>query len=301
MADGETFGGRIQNMFSGRSAQPDPFLTDGQGAPSGSSASKPKGDASSDLPWSLWGSSSPRAQESVPKQKPVRQGEVISRKGSRSGESGKDREPRVYRERVLVRVYDLGKTMVTQGLNRTVKSYGAFHSGVEIYGREWSFGMTFDEWSTGITWNPPGDNPDHKYLETLSMGYTNLSPTQVWQIIEEMKVQWRGHTYHLLTRNCHHFTNAFCQKLGVGSIPPWLNDLAGTGAATVEFLDSADSGYDGGEAITDFFSSMKRGFYNAFSWDSGTNGSEALPQPKGRFEQAQPAPQKRHDPFAKLR
>ena len=78
------------------------------------------------------------------------------------------------------------------------RSYGAFHSGVQVfwlmrnillfflcwvsrgseeiqvisqvYGREWSFGMTLDDVSTGVTWNPPGKNEDHSFRETISMG-----------------------------------------------------------------------------------------------------------------------------------
>lgn len=291
-------------MFGGGSEPtPDPFLA----------GNKKAGHESSDLPWSLWGSSSPRREPDPgrighgARQSQARRDGQSAMMGGPLEARQKEREQRVYRERVLVRVYDLGKTVVTKGLNRAAKSMGAFHSGVEIYGREWSFGMTFDEWSTGITWNPPGENPDHTYLETLSMGYTSKSPTEVWQLIEEMKAQWRGHTYHLLTRNCHHFSDAFCQKLGVARIPPWLNDLAGTGAATVEFLDTADSGYDGGEAISDFFSSMKRGLYNALSWESSdTKRSEPLPQPKAYREeewaaQSPQRPEPRHDPFLVLR
>jgi len=174
-------------------------------------------------------------------------------------------QDRVYRERVLVKVYDLGQTIVTRGYNRMTKSYGAFHTGVEVYGREWSFGMTFDDWSTGVTWNPPGMNPDHKFRETLSMGYTSCSPEEVWQIIEDMKIDWRGCTYNVLTRNCHNFSNTLCVRLGVGSIPSWINDLADTGAATVEFIDSADSGYDGGQALYDFFSDIRKSFTPGFS------------------------------------
>jgi len=229
-------------------------------------------------------------------------GEVIARAGEKKAAPERDR---VYRERVLVRVYHLNKTVVTRALNRNFKSYGAFHTGVEVYGREWSFGMTFDDWSTGITWNPPGENPDHTFGETLSMGYTTLSPTQVWQLIEEMKTEWRGCTYHLLSRNCHHFSDAFCQKLGVNRIPSWLNELAGTGAATVEFLDTADSGYDGGEALVDFFSGIRRSVTEALG---GT--PEPLPTKKPAKQQqttAAPPPQRsdrddaRRDPFSALR
>jgi len=226
-------------------------------------------------------------------------GEVIAKGGQPKPAADRDR---VYRERVLVRVYHLNKTIVTRALNRNLKSYGAFHTGVEVYGREWSFGMTFDDWSTGITWNPPGENPDHTFCETLSMGYTTMSPTQVWQLIEEMKTGWRGCTYHLLSRNCHHFSDTFCQRLGVNRIPTWLNELAGTGAATVEFLDTADSGYDNGEALFDFFSGVRRWIGDALGFEPEPAPARK-PQPPPRIKQELPPDrgETRHDPFSALR
>lgn len=295
----------------------------GGGATSGSQADdrKAAGKDKSDekeRQWWGWGSmpNAPRGPETNSSEVPAlnlgvlkngkeapaggrRAGEVIAKSGQQPKVPDRDR---VYRERVLVRVYHLNKTVVTRALNRNFKSYGAFHTGVEVYGREWSFGMTFDDWSTGITWNPPGENPDHTFCETLSMGYTTLSPTQVWQLIEEMKTEWRGCTYHLLSRNCHHFSDAFCQKLGVNRIPTWLNELAGTGAATVEFLDSADSGYDGGEAIYDFFAGVRRSVTEALG-----GAPEPLPVRKP-LQNAAPSKSERpirddvrHDPFSALR
>lgn len=193
-------------------------------------------------------------------------------------------EGRVYRERAQVRVYDLGQTFVTRGvLNRMAKSYGAFHTGVEVYGREWSFGMTFDDYSTGVTWNPPGQNSDHTFRETLSMGYTTLSPGQVLKLIEHLKVEWMGCTYQLLTRNCHHFSDEFCRHLGVSGIPPWVNTLAETGASTANFLDSADSGYDGGEAIFDFFRGVRRRFSSLMLQDDEAEAAHWQEEHPGRL------------------
>jgi len=118
----------------------------------------------------------------------------------------------VHRERVLVRVYDLGRTFLTRWHNKVTKSYGAFHTGVEVYGREWSFGMTFDEWSTGVTNNPPKQNPDHSFRETLSMGYTHCSPQEAMRIIEDMKRSWRGCHYNVLSKNCHNFSDELCER-----------------------------------------------------------------------------------------
>mmetsp|Transcript_46676 Transcript_46676/g.105775 ORF Transcript_46676/g.105775 Transcript_46676/m.105775 type:complete len:225 (-) Transcript_46676:56-730(-) len=178
-----------------------------------------------------------------------------------------------YNEPVRVHVYDLGQLYLTWGLNAVAKNYGAFHTGVEVYGREWHFGETMSDLATGIAWHAPKANQDHAYRETLAMGCTRLSPDQVVQVIEEMQEQWTGRSYDMLKRNCHSFSDAFCQRLGVGGLPPWVNTLADTGASTVEFVDNTDSGYDGGEGVFELFSSVKRSLYTTL-WDD----HEAEPQ-----------------------
>jgi len=137
-------------------------------------------------------------------------------------------------ERVLVRVYDLGQTFLTRWHNSWAKSYGAFHSAVEVYGHEWSFGMTGNDWSTGVVEHVPGQNMDHTFRETLVVGYTKYSAMQVQQIIAGMKSEWKGCTYNLFSRNCHNFTEEFCSRLGVGPIPSWINDLASSFAGSPE-------------------------------------------------------------------
>lgn len=127
--------------------------------------------------------------------------------------------------RVSLRVYDLGQTVLTRGYNAVNKSYGAFHTGVEVYGREWSFGAAPEGYS-GIGENPPGENTMHSFRETLFMGYTKYNPEEIYLLIEEMAEEWTGPSYEVLTKNCHNFSEAFCKRLGVPDIPSWVNDLA---------------------------------------------------------------------------
>jgi hypothetical protein len=148
---------------------------------------------------------------------------------------------------------------------------GLYHTGVEVYGREWWYGATFDEWSTGITWNPPKMNPDHTYKETLLLGYTTLSPMQVWQLIEEMKWEWRGCGYHLLSRNCHHFSDAFCQKLRVNRPPYWINHLGNMGEGLTEILGTQEELDAEGKPVPEqpgFFSSITSSIYSVFGGSS---------------------------------
>eukprot|EP00427_Karlodinium_veneficum_P066514 CAMPEP_0169323340 /NCGR_PEP_ID=MMETSP1017-20121227/9896_1 /TAXON_ID=342587 /ORGANISM="Karlodinium micrum, Strain CCMP2283" /LENGTH=188 /DNA_ID=CAMNT_0009417933 /DNA_START=128 /DNA_END=694 /DNA_ORIENTATION=- len=151
---------------------------------------------------------------------------------------------------------------------------GLYHTGVEVYGREWWYGATFDEWTTGITWNPPKMNKDHTYKETLLLGYTSMSPMQVWQAIEDMKWEWRGCTYHLLSRNCHHFTDAFCQKLGVNRPPYWINHLGNMGEGLTDILSTDDLSDDRMQkqqsqgVVSSLLSSVTGGIYRIFGGDS---------------------------------
>jgi len=157
-------------------------------------------------------------------------------------------------ERVLVRVYDLGTTLLTHPHNGISKRYGAFHTGVEVFGQEWSFGMSND-WRTGVHWCKPGKNTDHTFRETLAMGHTKVTREEFVKMITDMKREWTGPTYSLLTRNCHHFSDELCRRLGVAGLPAWVNDLAGVGHASASFIDTAYNSM----SITDALYAVKSG------------------------------------------
>lgn len=143
--------------------------------------------------------------------------------------------------RVSLRVYDLGMTVITRGYNAVNKSYGAFHTGVEVYGREWSFGAAPPGYS-GIGENPPGENTQHSFRETLVMGYTKYNPEEIFHIVEEMSQTWTGVSYEVLTKNCHNFSEAFCKRLGVPGVPSWINDLASSLAPKPEERQALQDG-----------------------------------------------------------
>lgn len=165
--------------------------------------------------------------------------------------------PTLHREPVFVQVYDLGHASITRGFNRVNKEYGAFHTAVEVYGIEWSFGMTFDDWSSGVCSCLPTEDPDHKHREALLMGHTTLSQREVFLLLDRLRGEWLGSKYNLLTCNCHHFTDCLVQELGCGPLPKHLNNLATEGAKTNEWLESTDNGWDGGDAIADIFAGAK--------------------------------------------
>lgn len=88
----------------------------------------------------------------------------------------------------------------------------------QVYGDdEWSFG--FCEQGTGVFSCPAGKNPMYTYRECIVLGTTNHSIFKVNQILRELSREWPGHSYDLLAKNCNHFCDEFCERLGVQKLP----------------------------------------------------------------------------------
>ncbi|KAK9143827.1 hypothetical protein Syun_013227 [Stephania yunnanensis] len=110
---------------------------------------------------------------------------------------------------------------------------GIFHSAVQVFGdEEWSFG--FCERGTGVFSCPVGKNPMYTYREFIVLGKTNFSIFKVNQILRELSREWPGDSYDLLARNCNHFCDELCERLGVPKLPAWVNRFANAGYAASE-------------------------------------------------------------------
>jgi len=135
------------------------------------------------------------------------------------------------RVNVFLHIYDVSGEGVVAQVNEVFRGIGtgAFHAGVEVLGQEWSYGQA-PRGESGIILCKPRRNPCHRFRESLHMGQTTLSDEQVRVLLAQMHGEWLGADYDLLSRNCCHFSDAFCRRLGVGSAPDWLTNLAGAGA-----------------------------------------------------------------------
>ncbi|XP_010933984.1 uncharacterized protein [Elaeis guineensis] len=143
---------------------------------------------------------------------------------------------------VILHVYDVTNSESEKTnntilqINRVFKDRiglgGIFHSAVQVYGEEeWSFG--FCENGTGVFSCPPSKNPMYTYRERILLGETNCSILKVSQILRELSREWPGDSYDLLSKNCNHFCDAFCERLGVPKLPGWVNRFASVGDAAV--------------------------------------------------------------------
>mmetsp|Transcript_107695 Transcript_107695/g.214001 ORF Transcript_107695/g.214001 Transcript_107695/m.214001 type:complete len:239 (+) Transcript_107695:74-790(+) len=137
---------------------------------------------------------------------------------------------------VILHVYDVTTNLDVVAINRVLRPIGsgAFHCGVEVYGKEWSFRRSSNSENTGIFWVQPQSCPGASYCEAVAMGSTSMPHDKVSKLLTAMSREWLGNSYSLLKRNCCHFCDQLCKQLGVGAIPSWVTHLAKTGAAIID-------------------------------------------------------------------
>ncbi|XP_002731307.1 deubiquitinase DESI2-like [Saccoglossus kowalevskii] len=65
-----------------------------------------------------------------------------------------------------------------------------------------------------------------RFKETVLLGRTDFTPSEVKLIVDELGKKFKGDRYHLMHKNCNHFTSAVAKILVGNDIPPWVNRLA---------------------------------------------------------------------------
>lgn len=132
---------------------------------------------------------------------------------------------------VVVHIYDVAHPVARMNALGRVVGTGAFHAGVQVYNKEWSYcSGSAGIHRTGVFVSVPGGCPGHAFRESISMGETRMSKKEVDKLIFKLMMDWPGSDYDLLQHNCCHFTDHFCRQLGVGPVPPWITSLADAGA-----------------------------------------------------------------------
>ncbi|XP_075243605.1 deubiquitinase DESI2-like [Convolutriloba macropyga] len=126
---------------------------------------------------------------------------------------------------VYLNVYDLNRLNSYTG----PVGFGVYHTGVEVHGTEYSFGGHPYPIS-GIFEMDPRSAADlgqnFNYKETVLLGQTFLDLESVHEIVQQLGEDFKGYTYHLVHKNCNHFSMAFSRILCGAEIPNWVNRLA---------------------------------------------------------------------------
>ncbi|XP_057445612.1 deSI-like protein At4g17486 isoform X2 [Lotus japonicus] len=127
--------------------------------------------------------------------------------------------------RLVLNVYDLTP------LNNYLYWFGlgVFHSGIEVHGKEYGFGA-HDYSSSGVFQVEPRKCPGFMYRCSITLGQVNMHPSEFRTVVENLASEYHGDTYHLISKNCNHFTNDVSCRLIGKRIPGWVNRLARLGS-----------------------------------------------------------------------
>jgi len=160
----------------------------------------------------------------------------------RPSSSRQNRPDGVGLAKVTLHIYHVTDMSTVRQVNTVLKAVGtgAFHAGVEVYGKEWSFGAT--DGGSGLFASEPGACEAHSYIRAMPVGSTALTEEEVYDLLRELADEWQGDDYDLLRCNCCHFSETMCRRLGVGPVPSWVTNLAGHGAAVDDTIHTVSSG-----------------------------------------------------------
>eukprot|EP00747_Dinoflagellata_sp_TGD_P028714 gnl/TRDRNA2_/TRDRNA2_133436_c0_seq1.p1 gnl/TRDRNA2_/TRDRNA2_133436_c0~~gnl/TRDRNA2_/TRDRNA2_133436_c0_seq1.p1 ORF type:complete len:406 (+),score=48.60 gnl/TRDRNA2_/TRDRNA2_133436_c0_seq1:97-1314(+) len=127
-------------------------------------------------------------------------------------------------------VYDLRGVEDTNSIVRNV-GLGIFHVGIELYGVEWAFGyLEYDPSGPPVSGVYPVDPrccPIGTYRESVNLGpVTRHGARDVWWLLGGMASTWLGSDYHPFSKNCLHFCQEVCDRLGLEDVPAWTGRLA---------------------------------------------------------------------------
>ncbi|KAK7406299.1 hypothetical protein VNO78_07922 [Psophocarpus tetragonolobus] len=141
-----------------------------------------------------------------------------------NSERERDRENST-RTSVYLNVYDL--TPINNYL--FMFGLGIFHSGIQVHDIEYGFGA-HEYPSSGVFEVEPRSCPGFIFRRSVLLGSTDMSNSEFRSFIERMSAKYHGDTYHLIAKNCNHFTDEVCQHLTGSPIPGWVNRMARVGS-----------------------------------------------------------------------
>jgi len=147
---------------------------------------------------------------------------------------------------VTLNVYDVSNNTKIETINNTMKPFfdgGIFHAGIEIHGKEYSFGGTQNKKSnvSGIFPCQPKQCVMHHYRESVFLGDCELDNEQVQSILKVLRPKWMARSYNVFRKNCAFFSREFAIELGVGDLPEWVYSLATQAESIEPYLRKLDA------------------------------------------------------------
>jgi hypothetical protein len=108
---------------------------------------------------------------------------------------------------VILNVYDI--TWANALLSPV--GLGVHHTGVEVYGREYSYGRSTS--GTGVFEVIPKKCAPHIFRESIVLGTTRMSQAEIQRLIVTLSGDWQGPKYHISRKNCNVFSAMLAREL----------------------------------------------------------------------------------------
>ena len=104
-----------------------------------------------------------------------------------------------------------------------------------MHGLEYGFGA--HEYPTsGVFEVEPRSCPGFIFRRSVFLGSTEMSCPEFRSFMEHLSGKYHGDTYHLIAKNCNHFTDEVCMRLTGKPIPGWVNRLARIGKREIPLI-----------------------------------------------------------------
>ena len=100
--------------------------------------------------------------------------------------------------------------------------WGIYHTGIEVYGTEYSFGGHAGS-STGVSAGTPRKVSGARFVTSIPLGVCAHDVFELRSLLADVATEWTGRDYHPLDRNCNHFSGALSSLLKCSPPPPWVN------------------------------------------------------------------------------
>lgn len=156
--------------------------------------------------------------------------------------------------------------------------FGAYHTSIDVNGYCYTYGSGGGIGKTKVTNKHSHVPANAKFIESISLGQLHLDRRKINECITRLRRStFTGTSYHLLNRNCNHFTETFATILIIGNnianespptlnkYPKWVNRLAKSGTTVINHGDVCDVLNEARYAI---------GVEDKVGWDLPSSNSE---------------------------
>lgn len=161
---------------------------------------------------------------------------------------------------VTLNIYDLipnqqGSSTASSFFSRifTPLGFGAYHTSVDVHGYCYTFGAGGGVQKSQISNKATHVPRNGVFKESITLGSCALARGEINEVVNRLRVKFfTGSSYHLLNRNCNHFTETFATALvladrladqkppSLKTFPAWVNRLAKNSTSLINHGDVCD-------------------------------------------------------------